>query len=268
VPDWLPEAIRRLAPGSRLTPARLRALLLVAVATFATMLALALDAMGALNGLEGQSVDARFAVRGTEPPDRRIAIVALDPKTLESLNVQSPIPRGYFAHLLDRLKAADARLIVLDFTFAGASAHPNQDRALLAAIARDGPVVMGAPDPGASTFRPVGARRGPGAVLASLAVDNNPDGVIRQMLYVQVSLQTLAVRAAAVVMNHAVSEADFPGNHAWIDFRGPPGTFPASSMADVLDGSVPLSRFAGKVVLVGTTDPLAEWTVSLEPDSS
>ena len=49
-----------------------------------------------------------------------------------------------------------------------------------------------------------------------------------------------------------------PGNHAWIDFSGPPGTYRTYSMADVLDGAVPSSAFAGKIVLVGVTAPIGK----------
>ena len=49
-----------------------------------------------------------------------------------------------------------------------------------------------------------------------------------------------------MVRNQPVNAADFPENHAWIDFRGPPGTFPRYSFGDVLAGTVPASSFAGK----------------------
>ena len=51
-------------------------------------------------------------------------------------------------------------------------------------------------------------------------------------------------------------KADFPDNHAWIDFRGPPGSFPQYSFSDVMAGRVPVSEFADKAVLIGKTDPI------------
>ena len=71
-------------------------------------------------------------------------------------------------------------------------------------------------------------------------------------------LETLAVRAAEMVRNQPVNPADFPGNHAWIDFRGPPGTFRHYSFADVMAGKIPASAFTGKAVLIGVTDPVGE----------
>jgi CHASE2 domain-containing sensor protein len=258
IPEWLPVSVRRLGPKSRLTPRRYRAALLVAVWAGAVLLSLLAAATGALNGLEGQTVDARFSVRGAERPDARIAIVAIDDRTEEALNVAPPIPRVFMAQLLDRLHAAKPRLIVLDYQFKGASRRPADDRALVAAFSRDGPILMGAPDPPNGEFLPAGLPPGAGEVLASLAVDNNPDAVIRQLLYVQVQRKTLAVRAGELLAARGVSPASFPGNHAWIDFRGPPGTFPMYSMIDVRRGDIPLGAFAGKVVLVGATDPLVK----------
>jgi hypothetical protein len=51
-----------------------------------------------------------------------------------------------------------------------------------------------------------------------------------------------------------VPESNFPDNHAWIDFAGPPGTYHQYSFVDVLSGSVGARELAGKVVLVGITD--------------
>jgi hypothetical protein len=63
------------------------------------------------------------------------------------------------------------------------------------------------------------------------------------------------VRAAELVRGEPLGTGHFDDNHAWIDWRGPPGTFATVSMADVLAGRVAPSRFAGKVVLVGVTAP-------------
>jgi hypothetical protein len=86
-------------------------------------------------------------------------------------------------------------------------------------------------------------------------VPNDPDNVVRRMLFAPIALETFAVRAAELYTGRPVDEADFPGNHAWIAFRGPPGTFETVSFYDVLKGRVPAATFAGKAVLVGVSDP-------------
>jgi hypothetical protein len=87
------------------------------------------------------------------------------------------------------------------------------------------------------------------------------------MLYAPVALETFAVRAAELVTGDPVSEAEFPGNYAWIDFHGPPGTYPTHSLVDVLDGKVAADSLRDRIVLVGRTDPI-EKDVYVTPASS
>jgi hypothetical protein len=114
---------------------------------------------------------------------------------------------------------------------------------------------------------PAGVTGAPGAKPASAAIEKDTDNVLRRMLYAPVDLETLAVRAAEMFDNQSVNEADFPGNHAWIDFRGPPGTFARYSFSDVMAGAVPASVFTGRAVLIGVTDPVGEdmFVTSISP---
>lgn len=237
----------------RLSP---RNALLVAVAASAALLSVIVYAVGALDGLERQTIDARFAIRGKKPPGSKVAIVAVDQTSLRSIDERLPIRRALYAQLLDRLKADRPALIAVDVQFFGKT-NPHDDNALLAAVARDGPVLLATHDSPASGPLPVpagvvGAR---GAILATAAIDSDPDGVVRRMIYSPVSLKTLAVRAAEILQHHAVDPSQMPGNHAWIDFRGPPGTFHPYSFVDVMKGRYPTGTFTGKAVLVGITDP-------------
>ena len=108
----------------------------------------------------------------------------------------------------------------------------------------------------------------PGVVPASGAVDTDSDGVLRRLIYVPVRLQAFAIRAAEMAQGRSIPAVQVPDNHAWIDFSGPPGTYLTYSMADVLDGTVPFSAFAGKIVLVGVTAPIAKdvFTTSASSD--
>src|SRR5258705_7957371 len=82
------------------------------------------------------------------------------------------------------------------------------------------------------------------------------------MLYAPIALPTLPDEAAGLALGRPVSESRFEGNTAWIDFPGPPGTVPTYSLVDVLRGRTPRGAFAGKVVIVGPTDPLEKDIVS------
>jgi CHASE2 domain-containing sensor protein len=236
----------------------LRHALLAAAALGAGALAVLFYETGALSGLERQTVDARFSIRGAQGPADGVVIVGVDQRTLTAINGRPPIPRRDYAQALDRLRAAGPRLLAIDAQFIGTTTA-GDDRALLAAIARDGPVLLTTQDSAAGPLPvPADVRNARGAVLASAAVDTDPDAVLRRMIYAAVRLKTFAVVAAEMVRGRPVSPRDFPGNHAWVDFHGPPGTFPEYSLIDVVDGRVPSGRFAGKTVLVGVTDPVGK----------
>lgn len=236
----------------------LRRRLVPAAGAVAAVLSILVYAAGGLSALERQSVDTRFRIRGTERPSGRVVIVAIDDTMLERASTRPPIRRVYYARLLDRLRTAPPRLVALDTQFVNRSTRAD-DRALLSAMRHSGRVLVATPDTGNGPPQlPANAKRAPGVVLASAGVDPDPGGVLRKMMYAQVALETFAVRAAELVRNAPVDPREFPANHAWVDWRGPPGTFPMTSMADVLDGTVPARAFAGKVVLVGVTAPAAK----------
>lgn len=245
----------------------LRHMLLGAAALAAALIALLSYATGALSGLERQTIDARFGIRGGKGPDARIVIVGLDPSTYSTLHARPPIPRAYFARALDRLHAAHPRLLVLDFAFTGRSDSAD-DGALLTAFARDAPVLVGAEElPDGTALPPADSSRHAGAILVSLGVDTDPGGVLRRMMYSPVRLPTLAVQASGLVQGRAVDASRFPGDHAWVDFRGTPGTFPHLRFTDILDGRFPASAVQGKIVLIGNLDPLGK-DVFITPVSS
>ena len=230
--------------------------LVAAVTAAAAALAVVVYGVGGLSTLERQSTDARFRIRGRQRPSGRVVIVAVDDSMLKISGTVPPIRRSYYARLLDRLQLARPSLIAIDVQFIGESAHPADDHALLAELERNH-VLVATPDTGQGTPPlPTGAAHASGIELASVGVDPDPDGKLRKMMYVQVALKTLPVRAAEVLTGKPVARGAFPGNHAWINFLGPPGTFPTTSMADVLSGRVPISYFSHKVVLVGVTAPV------------
>lgn len=217
--------------------------------------------VSALGNLERASIDTRFSIRGAKSPGIDIVIVAIDQKTLTALNVQPPIPRADYAQVLDRIHAAAPRLIAIDTQFIGRS-HPTDDQALLGAIARDGPIILATHEGDQGPIPvPAGVGDAQGAIPASAAIDTDPDGVLRRMLFAPVQLPTLAVRAAELD-GHSVK----PFTHQWIDYRGGPGTFPHYSFIDVMAGTIPATAFAGKTVLIGTTDPVND--VFVTPISS
>lgn len=233
-------------------------MLVGAVATVDAVLVLVLYAAGVLDNVERQSVDERFAWRGTRSPGNDIVIVGIDQTTLQAMGTRPPLPRSAYAEVLDRVRAASPRVIGIDTQFFGRS-DPSDDKTLLDAISRDGPVVLGTLVGSQGPIKvPADVADAPGAVAASVAIDKDPGGVLRRMGYAQERLQTFAVRTAEMYRRQAVNPGDFPGGEAWIDFRGPPGTFPHYSFSDVLAGTIPRTAFTGKAVLIGVTLPVGE----------
>ena len=118
------------------------------------------------NGLENielHLLDARFTARGIRVPQsaQQIAIVGIDQNSLGRIG-QWPWPRALHAQLIDKLKTAGARVIVLDFDFSDRQRPGTNgelsvgDRALIAATARAGNVVLPsllAPETGANGAR-------------------------------------------------------------------------------------------------------------------
>jgi CHASE2 domain-containing sensor protein len=85
--------------------------------------------------LELNTIDARFAVRGTSDPDPRLVVIAVDDRTLARLAEPGDprLPRQDYARMIRALHGAGARLIALDVLFP-APWTDRGDRALLRAF--------------------------------------------------------------------------------------------------------------------------------------
>ena len=232
-------------------------MLLAAVAVLAAAGPAGLDALGVLHRIELSTFDARLSVRGDQGPPSDVALVGIDSRTTSALG-RPPLPRSIHARTMDRLRAAGARVIAYDLRFQSKT-EPREDRALIAAVERNRPIVLATFDPEGKPIPVPAAHPDPqriGAVLASIGVPTDADGKVRKLLYAPVELPTLPVRAAQLALGRRVRETEFEDNAAWIDYRGPPGTVPAHSLVDVVRGRTPRRAFAGKVVVVGPTDPI------------
>jgi adenylate cyclase len=213
-----------------------------------------LQAVGALDRLELNTVDARLSIRGNHKPNPNVVFVGIDSRTLSAFGQQ--VPRSVEARAIDLFHRAGAKVIAYDIRFQGKQ-RPRDDRALIAAISRARPVVLATFDPGGKPIPVPAAYPHPrriGVVYASIGVPRT--GTVRTYFYAPIQIPTLAVQAAGLFRGRPVSESHFKDNEAWIDFPGPPGTVPTYSLVDVVRGRVPDSTFAGKIVIVGPDDPL------------
>jgi len=239
------------------------------ISFLAGVTALFLSFTSTFENLERKSYDARFALRGQdEVADTRVAVIAIDEKALASLPQKLPYPREYYAKLIDNLTAAGARLIVFDIAFTEPSvADPNEDLVFARAAQRSGRVIFAgkvvneiAKNEILNVYlsKPIAPLLAGNADWAIVNVPEEDDGFIRSyLLYQEFNNQKylpLALRAYIRLTNgkaeldHAarngtalrLNNLDIPyygPNTFLINFRGPAGTFPTFSLADVLDDS-------------------------------
>jgi adenylate cyclase len=153
---------------------------------------------------------------------------------------------------MDRLRRAKAGLIAYDIQFIGPTKPASEDRALIAAIRRARPVLATHDVQGPPLVVPAGVRVAE-ATLASVGLLADPDGKIRRAPYTGVQHRSFELEASERLLGRPVSRDRFP---AWIDYAGPPKTYPTYALVDVLRGRVPASAFAGKLVVVGSSDPI------------
>jgi adenylate cyclase len=242
--------MRLFRGGGRLGP-------MLAVALAAAAVAFAAQATGLVDRLEGDTVDARFELRG-ERPANDVAVVAVDGNTFSELGVRWPFPRSLHARVIDRLRKAGARQIAYDVQFTEPT-KPKEDLALLDAVARARHAVLSTTEVdshghtavlgGDDQLRQVGAR------AANTGVFNEAGGVVRRFRYSVDGLKTFPVAATEAATSRKVPRSHVPPGGALIDFQGRPGTVPTLSFSRVLRGRFDPRLVRGKVVVVGASAP-------------
>ena len=225
---------------------------LLALAAGATV-----QATGALDGLERETLKARFDVRGAERPDD-VVVVAIDAKSFDVLRKQWPFPRSLHARAIRNLHAAGAREIVYDVQFTEPTAQ-REDMALYRAIKAAGGAVLATSESDEHGHTNVLGGdenlRGAGARAAASDLHNDRAGAITHFPHSVGRLKTIAVVAAERLGAAAVPARQFAGGGAWIDYRGPPGTIETVSFADVVRGDFARDAFRGRIVVVGASAP-------------
>ena len=79
------------------------------------LIALMLQLIPAMQALELKTIDWRFQWRGPlSVEDSPIVLVTIDDQSFESLPERWPWPRSYYAHVVENLTEAGARVIGID----------------------------------------------------------------------------------------------------------------------------------------------------------
>jgi adenylate cyclase len=221
---------------------RLRTRLFLGVAfgmTGLTLIAYAFH-FGFFEGLEQQSVDMRFSLRGAQSPPKNLAVVNVDDATFSSLAVRWPFNRTLHAKVIDRICAGHPAAIAMDIQFSE-YATIREDNALGQAIYDcKGKVALATTEvsptkPGEPNliFDPAALKQ-----FRAKAGDSNfstdKADVIRKMPYEIQGLKSFAIGAAEIATGKTITKSDMGESSQWIDFVGPPKTVKTYSYANVL----------------------------------
>mgnify|MGYP001591694104 CR=1 FL=1 len=249
--------------------------------------------LGFFSSAQIQSTDFLFASRTTEHADSTV-IVGIDQRASSGLLQQygPPVnwPRTLYAHTLDALRQAGARVVAFDIFF---DVPRREDPELVAAIARFGNVVLPVeargpkvlhPSPGVAqafdTFiHPTSAIREAAAAEGTVNVSTDRDTVVRSLPLILAAgeetipafaLTTVArfIRRPAVLDGTATDQEVYAAGRVipiagtgslLINFLGAPsspeggGAVPIISLVDVLTGSFDHTLVRDKIVLIGWT---------------
>jgi adenylate cyclase len=246
------------------TGTRLRVALFLGVGFAATGLALVAYGTNLFRGLELDSVDVRFAIRGDQPRPEDVVVVAIDDETFSDFNSAGlegryPFPRKRFARVIDNLAKDDADVIAYDIQFTEQT-NAEDDNALLNSVAAAGNVVLATTevddDGGTNVF---GGDEIVAQLDARVGNGNFPTdsgGVIRRVAYKVDKLKSFALVAAERARGGTISPDEFHNRDTnWIDFRGPPGRIETHSFSNVYYGRFEPGTFKGKIVVVGPSAP-------------
>jgi adenylate cyclase len=235
--------------------------LLLGVGLVAAGLGVVAYATDALREPELDTVDARFAIRGSEPAPDDIVVVGVDDVTFGQLDERWPFPRSFHAKVVDELRRDGASVIAYDVQFTEQT-NPRDDNALITAVARadrTSHVVLATTEVGADGRTDIfGGDRvveQVGAIPANGNLIPDPGDVIRRMPYELQNLTGFGVAAAQAPGDIEVDASKFDDDGAWIDYAGPPGTIDEVSFSNVYDSQFDPGTFTDKIVVIGTTAP-------------
>lgn len=228
-----------------------------------------------LERFEAHTYDLRFkSLRGPIAPHPGIGIIAINDKSIAELG-RFPWSRRHYVDLLDQVKAAGARAVLMDAFFPEVE-NDATDHAFAAALKRAGNVVLAV----AFDFNPDGSisnKTGSIPLITEAALGEghinfhpDEDGVNRRSM-VTISdrgklYPSLALRGAMAALGTETIERrpfsvlvggrEIPTDYfetMLINYTGPPGTYPIYSFADVAKGRVPPEELRDKVLFMGMT---------------
>ncbi len=209
--------------------------------------------VGAFRPVENQIEKIAFALL-SRPASGQIHVVEIDAASMAAVQ-RWPWSRDHYARLVEQLDRAGVRSINFDVDFSS-NVDAAGDRAFAEAIAAArAPVALATFSQTASSddgrqldSLPIPALREQ-ALLASVSVKPDPDGLFRRLLLGTVTGATARPSISALVAGRAgAADEYYP-----VDFSIDPATIPRHSFVAVENGLVPAASLKGKDVIIGAS---------------
>jgi adenylate cyclase len=228
------------------------------------LITLMLQMIPAFQALELKTIDWRFQWRGPlSVEDSPIVLVTIDDQSFESLPERWPWPRSYYAHVVENLTEAGARVIGIDVILdIPDQINVGSDEQMAKAIKASGKVVLAGKVEDSGRYRsypilvkPIQTLLDADSSWGITAIQSDPDGIHRQYFVAQnyqeeilpsfgleVLRKYLDIPASEKIQitgnNINLAELNIPLSSEGlmrIDFAGPVGTYPQYSFDTVID---------------------------------
>lgn len=224
-----------------------------ALALLLTMIVGLLASGGAVRSFENALQNAGFAMR-EHSASGQLHIVEMDAASVAAIR-RWPWSREHYARVIDQLHRAGARTVAFDVDFSSAS-NPRQDAMFAQSLARSQSTVVlpvfGQRESHASSRQldslPIAILR-EHAVLGSVSVAPDPDGLVRRMpIGTHNAGAPRPSLSAQIAHRSGAADTLFP-----IDFAIDPATIPRHSFVAIERGVFDHAGLRGKDVIIGAT---------------
>ncbi len=243
----------------------------ISLLIFSEVLAIVPSLITPTERLDLAARDTAMRLRGIQEPDERIVIVAIDDFSFNWTGYAWPWSREYMAEIIQVLNDSGAQVIGLDILL---FEEANDDEILAKTLAETpnavGLVQIYKDHQGVKSIRlpqPIYREVFDGlgiteikldddAVARSLRVQNNYDKDFFNWAFEVARLYENAPPFSEFTpfgIMLGEEKIPFQNNRILINYRGPAGTYPTYSAAQVALGDYPAEKFKDKIVLIGAT---------------
>lgn len=220
-----------------------------------------------LDSLRGLFIDTLYRTQWWSKPHPAIEIIGYDQKSSIRYSGSSKIPVLELIRLLRTLKEAKPHSIAIFAPINEKTYSEDELAALAAAIAELPSVIIAYTDDESLGKAPPGPLRQVGRYLPGMVSRDNfsygADGVTRRVMisiegfttaYAELARRYLG-RPPHQPFRNQQSYMSSPSKQTYIHWQGAPPVYSYLPSRQVVDGGTNLSRFAGKIVLIGNTFP-------------